>query len=153
MPEAVEEAAHACLQKGETMRKLAPIYPPFKRDLMNAFDKSIRNFWSDVKGYVVQEDRSIRIEHRGPVAQKKRALDRKKIQNPWFVHQSISHTSRHSCKYKYCPGRNRKNNVRKNIIYTMYMRCEEYSVIHNTNMYFCNTTHNFEERKCHERYH
>ena len=52
MPEAVREAAHAMLQKGETMRKLAPIHPPFKRDLTNAFDTSVRNFRSDVKGFV-----------------------------------------------------------------------------------------------------
>ena len=153
MPEAVKEAAHAMLQKGETMRKLAPVHPPFVRDLTNAFDTSTRNFRSDVKGLVAQEQRGARKERGGPLQRKKRALDKKKIHNPWFIHQSTSHTSRHACKYKYCPGRKRKDNVRKNVPFAGPMRCEECSVIHNTNMHFCNTTVYGEERNCHEKYH
>ena len=153
MPEAVKEAAHAMLQKGETMRKLAPVHPPFVRDLTNAFDTSIRNFWSNVKGYVVQGQRGARLDRGGPVIRKKRALEQKTFRNPWFVHQSTSHTSRHSCKYSGCPGRKRTTNVRGNVPYAGTMRCEECSVIHNTNMHFCNTTVNKEERNNHEKYH
>ena len=152
MPEAVREAAHAMLQKGETMRKQAPIHPPFKRDLTNAFDTSVRNFRSDVKGFVAQGNRG-RKERGGPEQQKKRALEMKKINHPWCSHQSMSHKRRHPCKYKFCPGRNRKHLKKKNIPYESPMRCEECSIIHDANMHFCNTTVNKEERNCHEKYH
>ena len=153
MPEAVKEAAHAMLQKGQTMRKLASVHPPFVRDLTNAFDTSIRNFRSDVKGFVVQGSRGARLDRGGPVIWKKRALEQTSFEIFWFVHQSTSHTSRHACKYNGCPGRKRKDNVRKNVPYTVTMRCEECSVIHNKNMHSCNTTVNKEERNYHEKYH
>ena len=53
MKEAVQEATHACLQKGEATRKRTPQHPSPQRDLTNVFDTSSRNIRSDAKGLVV----------------------------------------------------------------------------------------------------
>ena len=53
MKEAVQEAAHACLQKGEAMRKHTAQHPSLHRNLANVFDTTFRNIQSDAKGVVV----------------------------------------------------------------------------------------------------
>ena len=50
MPEAMKEATHSLLQRGENMRTYDVKHPPSVRDMTNAFDTHARGFQLDSKG-------------------------------------------------------------------------------------------------------
>ena len=61
MKEAIQEAAHACLQKGLPMRKQTAQHPSPHRNLTNVFDTTFRNIRSDAKGVVINGGKSLRV--------------------------------------------------------------------------------------------
>ena len=84
MKEAVQEAAHACLQKGLAMRKRTPQHPTPHQNLTNVFDTTFRNVRSDAKGVVVNGQKSVRAVSIGDnTSKKKRAMEKKKQTFPW----------------------------------------------------------------------
>ena len=99
MKEAVQEAAHACLQKGLAMRKQTTQHPSPHRNLANVFDTTFRNIRSDAKGVVLNGQKSVRsvVSVGDNTSKKKWAVTMKQQQYPWYHHQSIPHTFRKEC--------------------------------------------------------
>ena len=153
MKEAIQEAAHACLQKGEAMRKRTAQHPSPHRNLMNVFDTTFRNIRSDAKGVVVNGGKKLLV---GSIARqqskKKRTMEKNQKHYPWYHHQSTTHTFRKECRYKLCPGLNRTNNKRAKP-FESPMRCEECSINENCHMHFCNTTKKGVPITCHMNFH
>ena len=92
MPEAMKEATHALLQTGDHMRRLDAIHPPSVRDMTNAYDSTARAFQCDCKGGTISNDNvqqgtGASVTITSPLANQKRALQKRKQKHPWYIHQ------------------------------------------------------------------
>ena len=153
MKEAIQEATHACLQKGMAMRMRSAQHPSPYRNLTNVFDTTFRNIRSDAKGTVVNGRKRLRVLSTSyQQSKKKRNMEKQQQRFPWYRHQSVSHTHRWLCSYKLCPGLNRITNKRAKPFETPY-RCEECSINENCHMHFCNVTKEGVPITCHMNFH
>ena len=90
MPEAMKEATHSLLQRGENMRTYDVKHPPSVRDLTNAHDTHARGFRTDSKGVTVSKTPSVQTgKTSANIYKQKRSLQMQKQRNPWFSHQPI----------------------------------------------------------------
>ena len=90
MPEAMKEATHSLLQRGEKMRTYDVKHPPSVRDMTNAYDTHARSFRTDSKGGTVSKTQSIRTDKTSTrIDTRKRSLQMQKQRNPWYSHQPI----------------------------------------------------------------
>ena len=55
MPEAMKEAIHSSLQRGDTMQIQNPTHPLAIYDMTNAYDTHTRPFWLESKGDTVSD--------------------------------------------------------------------------------------------------
>ena len=153
MKESVQEATHACLQKGPPMRKQKAQHPSPHRNLTNVFDTTFRNIRSDAKGVVVNGGKTLRVlPSSASQSKKKRAMEKKRQHYPWYHHQSASYVKRKGCCYNLCPGKDRTGNKRKKP-YMTPMRCEECSINEECDMHFCNVTKAGVLINCHMKFH
>ena len=153
MKEAIQEAAHACLQKGKAMRKRTAQHPSPHRNLTNVFDTTFRNIRSDAKGVVINDRKKLLVRSTTrQQSKKKRTMEKNQKHYPWYHHQSTTHTFRKECRYKLCPGLKRTTNKRAKP-FESPMRCEECSINENCHMHFCNVTKSGVQINCHQKYH
>ena len=88
MPEAMKEATHSLLQRGESMRTYDVKHPPSVRDITNAYDTHARGFQTDSKGGTVSKTQSFQTRDAATrFRDQKRTLQMQKQRNPWFSHQ------------------------------------------------------------------
>ena len=111
MPEAMKEATHSLLQRGEKMRTYDVKHPPSVRDMTNAYDTHARGFRSDSKGGTVSKTPTVRTDETATrFDTKKRPLQMQKQKNPWYAHQPtpcITKTTQY-CAFERCPGLKKK---------------------------------------------
>ncbi|KAL7525224.1 hypothetical protein ACHAWF_001263 [Thalassiosira exigua] len=149
MPDCIEEAAHAFLQRGESMRTYRPVHPDPVRDLTCVWDTgSGRKLRTDAKGDVV----TYTCATTTTVYDQYLSLRKKQKKNPWRTHQSVRVQPRGKCAYNKCPAYLHSNAKRKRG-YNTFMKCEECSAKKGTAVYFCNDVKDGKEIRCHLRYH
>ena len=156
MPEAMKEATHSLLQRGEKMRTYDVKHPPSVRDMTNAYDTHARSFRTDSKGGVVSKTQSIRlVESATLLKDRKRSLQMQKQRNPWYAHQPIPTvtTTKQYCAFEQCPGLKIRNKRKRS--YTSVMKCEECSVMNNKDTYYCCSVERGTKkiRNCHYKHH
>ena len=156
MPEAMKEATHSLLQRGEKMRTYDVKHPPSVRDMTNAYDTHARSFRTDSKGGTVSMTQSIRTDKTSAdIYQRKRSLQMQKQRNPWYAHQPIPTvtTTKQYCAFEQCPGLKIRNKRKRS--YTSVMKCEECSVMNNKDTYYCCSVERGTKkiRNCHYKHH
>ena len=149
MGDAVDEAAHAFLQKGESMRSQKAEHPSYVKDISRMYNgKDGRKLRADAKGHVSGHGRSKeRI-----INVQLNSLRKRKKTNSWRTHQSIACLDRGKCAYKGCPNLRLSTGKRKRS-YDTYMKCEECSVIAKSSVYFYNNKKDGKIVNCHLCYH
>ena len=152
MGEAVEEAAHAFLQRGDSMRKQKPEHPVPVPSLARVHDTGVgRKKRSDAKGTLPGHGRQQDTQPASYLA----PLRKKQKTNPWRTHQSFAcEKTPGYCAYHGCPNRVLTKSKGKKIQghYTR-MRCEECSAEKGRDVYFCNDFRKGKVVNCHLRWH
>ncbi len=147
--EAIREAAHALIQKGEQMRQQQPEHPPAIRDLRLMWDTgSGRKLCTDAEGDVAGHGRVRDASH---VFSHQHYL--KKKCNPWRVHQSVKVCKRGKCAFKGCPNISKSKGKRKRS-YDTHHKCEQCSAALGKDVFLCNDVKkDGTDVRCHMRYH
>ena len=125
MLETMKEATHALFQTGDHMRTLDAVHPPSVRDKTNVYDSTTRAYERDCKGGTISNNNV--WQGAGPISSplccKKRALQKRNLKHPWYVHQSNASTELKLCQYKGYPGRKQTGNKTKNQPFRTCIRC------------------------------
>ena len=147
--EAIDEAVHALLQRGDSMRLHKAEHPFHVKNLATMWDTgSCKRMKTDAQGAVAghgiaQEDMA--------VCQVLRNLKKKQRLNPWYTHQSIAHKVREKCAFSGCFNL-RNGNTKRGRSYDTFMKCEECSAKSGKTFYFCNDSKSWVPVLCHQRH-
>ena len=152
MPEAMDEAAHAFMQRGPAMRTQAPEHPEHLKDVTRMFD--IKGEWklrTDAAGY--RQAAAHGRRPRAPIGTTKlHTLRSYQSRNSWRTHQSVPCMLQGKCAYRNCP--NLKTGGRKrNRSYDTHMKCEECSAKNSADVYYCNNKKGKTIVNCHMNHH
>ena len=148
--EAIDEAAHALLQRGDSMRLHKAEHPVHVNNLATMWDtESGKRMRTDAQGAVADH---VRAREDMAVCQVLRNLKKKQRLNPWCTHQSIAHKVREKCSFAGCTNLRNRNTKRRRS-YNTFMKCEECSAESGKNVYFCNDSKSGVPVLCHQRHH
>ena len=149
MGEAITEAAHAFLQKGEPMRKQKPEHPLPTRNLAKMWNPgSGRKLRCDAKGEIAGSGRM----RQGASILQHSLLTRRQQKDTWRLHQSVIVKKRGKCTYEGCPNLRNSTTKRKRG-YDTFHKCEQCSAKKNKMFYLCNDIREGVEVHCHIKYH
>ena len=120
------------------------VHPSSVHDMTNAYDSTTRAFLVIARVVLLVIIMSNKEQVQLLVlCHQKRALQKRKLKHPWYVHQSNAYTALKLCQYEGCPGRKQTENKTKNQLFRTCTRCEEWVVFNDEkHMHFCNTTNN-----------
>ena len=151
MPEAMDEAAHAFMQRGPAMRTQAAEHPEHLKDVSRMFDiKGGRKLRTDAAGY-----RQASAHGRQPAAigtTKLKKLKSYESRNSWRTHQSVPCMVRGKCAYRGCPSL-KTGGRKRNRSYDTHMKCEECSAKNGSDVYYCNNKKGTMIVNCHMNHH
>ena len=153
MPEAMDEASHAFMQRGPTMRTQAAEHPSHLKDVSRMFDiKGGRKLRKDAAGHRQASAHGRQAE----TVSTARLCTLKSYQsrNSWRTHQSVPCLQKGKCAFRGCPNLQTKEKSRKrNRSYDTYMKCEECSAKKGSAVYYCNNKKGKAIVNCHMRHH
>jgi hypothetical protein len=167
----VHNLTHSLLQRGEDMRKRkSPPPPSASKDITTSSSQEGRKVRTDS---LIQpfESGAVHTALPQPIDittprgrhHQKCAYSRRRVQQPWRVHQPVpmlvrgldNKGSGPRCSYKKCPGY--KQDAVRSVAFKTVYRCEECSMNRNTDVWLCNTTKKLNGVQtvvsCHLNYH
>jgi len=151
MPEALDEAAHAFMQRGTAMRTQAAEHPEHLKDVSRMFDiKGGRRLRTDASGYRQVTTHGQQWAKRSTA--KLCTLRSYQSRNSWRTHQSVPCMVQGKCAYHGCPNL-KKGGRKRNRSYDTYMKCEECSAKNGSAVYYCNNKKGKAIVNCHMRHH
>jgi hypothetical protein len=178
LKDCVHNLTHSLLQRGDDMRKRKCGAPPSAmKDISTSSSKEGRKvrtdsiqqpFASPIAAHgngAVHAGNHQLIDYTSPQGRHHQqcAFSRRRLQQPWRVHQSVpmlvrgldNKGSGPRCSYKKCPGFDQPS-VRRVSFKTIY-RCEECCMNNNTDLWLCHTTKKLNGKQtvvsCHLKYH
>ena len=141
-----KQLMHSCKRARACDHKKLSIHAMSKTSRMYN-SKDGRKLISDAKGHVSGhgcKERTINAQLN--------SLRKQQKTNSWRTHQSIPCLDHGKCAYKGCPNL-RLSTGKKKRSYDTYMKCEKYSVIAKSSVYFCNNKKDGKVVNCHLCYH